>query len=60
MKRIGAVAHQEHVSARTIIRLEKSGAIRVKRDRNGARVFDDEDIKRLRAVLYPEPTAAKR
>ena len=60
MKKIGAVAQQEHVSARTIIRLEKAGAIRIKRDRNGARVFDDADIKCLRAVLYPVPTAAKR
>ena len=60
MRKIGAVAQQEHVSARTIIRLEKSGAIRVKRDRNGARVFDEEDIKRLRAILYPEPAGAER
>jgi DNA-binding transcriptional MerR regulator len=60
MKKIGVVARQEDVSVRTIIRLEKAGAIRVKRDRNGARVFDEEDIKRLRAVLYPEPMGAAR
>jgi len=60
MKRIGAVARQEDVSARTIIRLERAGVITVKRDRNGARVFDEEDIKRLRAVLYPEPPRAER
>jgi DNA-binding transcriptional MerR regulator len=54
MKKIGAVARQEGLSARTIIRLERAGAIAVRRDRNGTRVFDEQDIARLRAVLYPD------
>ena len=54
MKKIGMVARQEDVSVRTIIRLEKAGAITVRRDRNGARVFDEQDIARLRAILYPD------
>jgi DNA-binding transcriptional MerR regulator len=59
MKKIGAVARQEGVSVRTIIRLEKAGAITAKRDRNGARVFDEQDIARLRAILFP-PAEAER
>ena len=54
MKKIGTVARQEGVSVRTIIRLEKAGTITARRDRNGARVFDEQDVARLRAILYPD------
>jgi hypothetical protein len=60
MKKIGTVARQEGVSVRTIIRLEKAGAFHVKRDRNRTRVFEEEDIRRLHAFLYPEAVGADR
>jgi DNA-binding transcriptional MerR regulator len=53
MKRIGLVARELGVSVRTLVRLEKGGAFRARRDRNGTRVFDDQDFARLREILYP-------
>jgi DNA-binding transcriptional MerR regulator len=53
MKRIGLVARALGVSVRTLIRLENKGAFKARRDRNLARVFDEQDIVRLREILYP-------
>ncbi len=60
MKRIGLVAKELGVSVRTLVRLEKSGeAFTPRRDRRGARVFDDVEVERLRAILYPSAEAIR-
>jgi DNA-binding transcriptional MerR regulator len=53
--RTGDVAKMLAVSADLIRRIESGGAVPfVQRDRAGQRRFSDQDVERLRLVLYPD------
>lgn len=51
--RIGAISQALGVSVDTIRRLERRGVIVPSRDWAGHRRFTDEDLVRLRKILYP-------
>ena len=53
MKRITEVARQLGVCAATVRRLEANGQFLPTRDRAGQRRFSNDDVARLRAILYP-------
>ena len=57
--RIGSVAKALGVHPDTLRRLERGGAFKSKRDWRGHRRFTDEDLIRLRAILYPAVSEGK-
>jgi MerR family regulatory protein len=59
--RITQLASELGVSSDWLRRLERAGAIpKAQRDRNGHRRFSTEDVARLKALIFEEPTADKR
>jgi len=59
--RIGAAASQVGVSTGYIRTLERAGKIPPPmRDANGCRRYSDDDLARLRAILYGRKSTAQR
>ncbi len=56
---IGELANRVALSTTTIRRLEREGALKSERDRNGWRVYDDSAVETLQK-LYKRPLAEGR
>ena len=50
--RIGEISKRLRVCPDTIRRLERQGAITPKRDWNGHRRFDDQDLEHIKRILF--------
>jgi DNA-binding transcriptional MerR regulator len=50
---ISRAARKLKVHPNTIRNVEQKGLISIKRDRNGFRIFDEDDIAAIREKLYP-------
>jgi len=57
--KISEAARQVKASAWTLRALERRGLFRARRDWTGARRYSEEDIQKLRAILFPAPEAGK-
>lgn len=51
MMTIGSVGRSVGLCVETLRALERRGIVTPKRDSTGRRIFDDEDIKKIRAYL---------